>query len=95
MEALHAAAFRTGLGNSLYMGEHLVGSHSSDMLKAFVDAHYTSNNVAVIGLGVEHGALLNMVKNALTVGSGQAPPVPASQYFGGKDRYSLYEGSTD
>ena len=35
VEALHKAAYRHGLGNSLFSPEYMVGNHNQDMLQAF------------------------------------------------------------
>ena len=35
VEALHKAAYRHGLGNSLFSPEYMVSKHDQDMLQAF------------------------------------------------------------
>merc|ERR1712172_340948 len=73
VEMLHQAAFRSGLGNSLYCAPHKVGSHSTAALQTFVSKHFTSGRSALLGIGVNHaslakfGELLN-----LEAGSGRA-----------------------
>ena len=42
LELLHSAAFRSGLGNSLYCPDHKVGSHGTADLAAFTSKHFTS-----------------------------------------------------
>merc|ERR1712025_912070 len=41
LELLHSAAFRSGLGNSLYCPRHKVGSHGTADLAAFTSKHFT------------------------------------------------------
>ena len=57
VELLHQAAFRGGLGNSLYSAPAKVGSHSTAQLSQFVSKHFTTNRAALLGVGVSHSAL--------------------------------------
>merc|ERR1712123_142092 len=57
VELLHQAAFRGGLGNSLYCPTHKVGSHGTAQLSQFVSKHFTTNRAALLGVGVSHSAL--------------------------------------
>merc|ERR1739838_652218 len=57
LELLHQAAFRGGLGNSLYCPTHKVGSHGTAQLSQFVSKHFTTNRAALLGVGVSHSAL--------------------------------------
>lgn len=84
VEALHQAAYRTGLGNSLYMAEHAVGRFSGEMLHSFVNNFFTSDNMAVVGIGVDHDHLVNLAKTHIAAGSSQSTIAP-SKYHGGKD----------
>jgi len=49
VELLHQAAFRSGLGNSLYCPAHKVGSHSTATLQEFVSKHFTAGRAALVG----------------------------------------------
>lgn len=53
MEELHRAAYREGLGNSLYCPEAFVGQHSTDQILRFMKAHYRPDRVAVVATGVD------------------------------------------
>ena len=57
LELLHQAAFRTGLGNSLYSPGHKVGSHGTAVINQFVSKHFTSGRAAILGVGISHQAL--------------------------------------
>ncbi|XP_076032793.1 ubiquinol-cytochrome c reductase core protein 2 [Oratosquilla oratoria] len=77
---LHKVAFRTGLGNSLFVPSYKIGKVSSDELLAYAAATHTAGGMAVVGLGVDHDALVAFAKG-LGVGSGSA--AAASSTFGG------------
>jgi len=57
VELLHQAAFRSGLGNSLYSSPARVGSHGTAQLSQFVSKHFTSNRAALLGVGISHNTL--------------------------------------
>jgi len=67
-ELLHKAAFRDGLGNSLYSPQHMLGKHKTAMLQDFHNKNYTADKTVLIGLDVSHeeaikcGELLNLPK---------------------------------
>lgn len=64
IDLLHKAAYRTGLGNSLYIAKYNLGDLSSETLQHYVKTNFTGNRAAVIGLGVSHE---NLVKCAQTL----------------------------
>ena len=43
LELLHKAAYRTGLGNSLYSPEHMVGMHKTQALLDFHQNTHTTS----------------------------------------------------
>ena len=62
VELFHQAAFRGGLGNSLYSAPAKVGSHGTAQLSQFVTKHFTTNRFTtnradLLGVGVCHSAL--------------------------------------
>lgn len=84
-ELLHQAAFRTGLGNSLYCPTHAVGTHKTDSLKQFVAKHFTAGRAAMVGIGISHASLTkyaDLVGLEAGAGSGSSP----SKYSGGEIR---------
>jgi len=85
LELLHKAAFRSGLGNSLYCPPHKIGGHGTAALQQFVSQHFTTSRSAMVGLGVPHD---KMVKYAelMNLESGAGPSNVASKYIGGELR---------
>ena len=65
LELLHQAAFRTGLGNSLYSPGHKVGSHGTAVINQFVSKHFTSGRAAILGVGISHQALTKVCTGCL------------------------------
>ncbi|XP_077489722.1 ubiquinol-cytochrome c reductase core protein 2 [Amblyomma americanum] len=53
VEALHAAAFRGGLANSLYINDFLVGRHCHNKLSLFVKRHVTAPRAVVAVVGAD------------------------------------------
>jgi len=90
MEALHKAAYRDTLGNSLYMNEESVGSFSPKALEAFVAANQTGPRAAVIGIGVDHDQLLIHARR-MTFHQGGAPGAEnkKAKYYGGEARIQV------
>lgn len=63
MNSLHRAAFRKGLGNSLFCSKHRAGKISSETLQHYIAENFGANTCAVIGLAVDHDDLVNYAKN--------------------------------
>lgn len=85
VELLHQAAFRSGLGNSLYCAPHKAGSHSPAALQSFVSKHFTTNRAALLGVGVSHSSLTKFA-DLLSLESGAGPSAVATKYHGGELR---------
>lgn len=85
LDAVHKAAFRSGLGNSIYCPDYLVGKHSSESLQHYVKSHFTTNRTAVVGVGVDHSELVCFAQN-LPLESGAGPAESPSKYYGGDVR---------
>ena len=88
VELLHQAAFRSGLGNSLFCAPHKVGSHSPAQLQTFVSKHFTAGRSALLGIGVNHASLAKFGE-LLNLESGSGPADVASKYGGGEVRTAL------
>ncbi|XP_055529477.1 cytochrome b-c1 complex subunit 2, mitochondrial [Wyeomyia smithii] len=69
VEALHKAAFHTGLGNSVFCPKYKAGKHSSETMQHYVAANCTSNRAAVSGVGVDHQLLVGFAQS-LSLDSG-------------------------
>merc|ERR1712123_338014 len=85
VELLHQAAFRSGLGNSLYSAPAKVGSHGPAQLGQFVAKHFTTNRAALLGVGISHSNL-NKYASLLHLDSGAGPSATASKHAGGELR---------
>lgn len=84
VDLLHKAAYRRGLGNSIYIPKHQIGKISSETLQHYVNTNFKSNRAAVIGLGVDHGELVRYAQSlGLNTGSDE---VGSSKYLGGEIR---------
>lgn len=83
VELLHQAAYRTGLGNSLFCPDHKVGKISSETLQHFYESNFTANRGAVSGVNIDHQMLLGYAQS-LQLGSGEGAK-NESKYHGGAD----------
>lgn len=85
LELLHLAAFRSGLGNSLYAPAHKVGSHGTAHLQQFVSKHYTTGRTALVGVGVPHASLVKYAE-LLNLTEGAGPTNLPSKFNAGEER---------
>jgi len=85
VELLHEAAFRSGLGNSLFCAPHRVGSHGPTALQGFVSKHFTCNRAALLGIGIDH-ASLSKWGEYLSLESGAGPSSQPSKFHEGEIR---------
>lgn len=63
MEALHQAAFRGGLSNSLFIQDFLIGKHSHKVLAEYVKHHVTAPRAVISCVGLENDRLVHVLKN--------------------------------
>lgn len=83
IEMLHRAAFRTGLGNSIFCPDYQVGKISSETLQHFYSSNFTSGRAAVAGINIDHQVLVGFAQSlALETGTGAQNPC---KYRGGTD----------
>ncbi|XP_049600205.1 ubiquinol-cytochrome c reductase core protein 2a isoform X2 [Syngnathus scovelli] len=80
IEKLHEAAYKNTLSNSLYCPEHMVGKVSPQQLHSFVEDHFTTGRMAVVGLGVKHSDLTELSKRFLSVRVGAGAPLVQATY---------------
>jgi len=83
-ELLHQAAFRDGLGNSLYSPDYMVGTHSTTMLRDFHERNYTADRMVVLGLNVDHEQAVSCGE-LLTMGKGTGASAGSSQFHAGQE----------
>ncbi|KAG8233851.1 hypothetical protein J437_LFUL006874 [Ladona fulva] len=89
VELLHHAAFRKGLGNSVYCPKHMVGKHNPELLKHYVNGHFTGERASVVGMGVDVPLLQNMASGlSLQSGGGSNSSEPSKFYSAEVRRYT-------
>ncbi|XP_049419491.1 cytochrome b-c1 complex subunit 2, mitochondrial isoform X2 [Epinephelus fuscoguttatus] len=86
IEALHEAAYKNALSNSLYCPDHMVGNIQSGHLHQFVQNNFTSARMALVGLGVDHAVLKQVGEQFLNIRSGAGTTGAKAQYRGGEIR---------
>ncbi|XP_058476111.1 cytochrome b-c1 complex subunit 2, mitochondrial isoform X1 [Solea solea] len=86
LEALHEAAYKNALCNSLYCPDHMVGKIQSEHLHQFVQNNFTSARMALVGLGVDHAVLKQVGEQFLNIRSGAGTTGATAQYRGGEAR---------
>lgn len=84
IELLHKAAYRTGLGYSLFSPKRQVGKIGTETLQHFVNSWYTGPKCAVVATGVPLSELIAFAMN-LNIGF-EDGATEASQYHGGEIR---------
>jgi len=84
-ELLHQAAYRSGLGNSVFSPVHMIGKHKVALLDAFHAKNYTGNRTALVGVGIEHAKLVKYAE-ILSLHKGAGSDVGA-KYYGGELRH--------
>lgn len=67
---LHKVAFRSGLGNSLFCPNHMLGKHTSEIMQNFFAQNMHSDNAAVVGVGIPHDHLVAFAQS-LSLKAGQ------------------------
>ncbi|KAF6272528.1 ubiquinol-cytochrome c reductase core protein 2 [Rhinolophus ferrumequinum] len=86
IENLHAAAYRNTLANSLYCPDYRIGKVTPDELHHYVQNHFTSARMALIGLGVGHPVLKQVAEQFLNVRGGLGLSGAKTRYRGGEIR---------
>ncbi|KAJ1945294.1 ubiquinol-cytochrome c reductase core subunit 1 [Linderina macrospora] len=86
VEGVHQAAFRNGLGNSLYALESSPVA-SGDAVRQYAEAALTAGRVAIVGTGIDSAALAAIVSEsklaAIPASSASTLSTPASKFNGG------------
>ncbi|XP_077476000.1 ubiquinol-cytochrome c reductase core protein 2a [Stigmatopora argus] len=86
IEKLHEAAYKNALSNSLLCPDFMVGKVSPQQLHSFVEDHFTTSRMAVVGLGVNHSDLKELGERFLSVRGGSGAPLAKASYRGGELR---------
>src|SRR5207248_10783390 len=86
LETAHEAAFRNGLGNSLFANS-ITRIKSNEDVIAYANKVYTAPNITIIGTGVDHNELSTLTEKLFKDISHSVLATPiACKYFGGEDR---------
>ncbi|XP_049615533.1 cytochrome b-c1 complex subunit 2, mitochondrial isoform X1 [Syngnathus scovelli] len=86
VESLHEAAYKNALSNSLYCPDYMVGKIQSEHLHQFVQDHFTSARMALVGLGVDHTVLKQVGEQFLNIRGGGGTSAGQARYRGGEVR---------
>jgi len=86
-ELLHKAAYREGLGNSLYSPQHMVGKHGPIALGAFHQKNFTSDKACLVAVGgVAHNTLVKLAE-MIILEKAQVPGLLQQNIIGGEQRH--------
>ncbi|CAH1398736.1 unnamed protein product [Nezara viridula] len=85
IDLIHKAAFRSGLGNSIFVREFNIKKLNSETLQHYAANNLTGDKAAIAGCGISQSDLTCFAESlGLCPGSGSA--LPASKYSGGEIR---------
>ncbi|KAJ1675852.1 ubiquinol-cytochrome c reductase core subunit 1 [Spiromyces aspiralis] len=91
IDDLHSAAFRSGLGNSLYAPPSSPIANS-EQVKAYAESAFTAPRVAIIGTGIGAQALTSIVSSSSafsSLASAASAPAPSpAKFFGGQSKHA-------
>ncbi|XP_005405111.1 PREDICTED: cytochrome b-c1 complex subunit 2, mitochondrial [Chinchilla lanigera] len=86
IENLHAAAYRNALANSLYCPDYRIGKVTSEQLHFYIQNHFTSARMALVGLGVSHPVVKQVAEQFLNMRGGLGLSGAKATYRGGEIR---------
>jgi len=87
IEAIHKAAYRNGLGNSLYCDDLNLGVYSAAEIAQFAQDNSVGNRITVSGTDVNHDELVRYVNDLFgSIQGGNKQQTPQQKYFGGDVR---------
>ncbi|CAH0729729.1 unnamed protein product, partial [Brenthis ino] len=88
VDLLHKAAYRRGLGNSLFIAPKKIGKINSESLQHFAASTLTPGRCAVTVIGNSQDNA-SLVAQALQLSSGNETQTEASKYYGGELRKEM------
>lgn len=86
IENLHDVAYKNALANPLYCPDYRMGKITSEELHYFVQNHFTSARMALVGLGVSHSVLKEVAEQFLNIRGGLGLAGAKAKYRGGEIR---------
>jgi len=84
VELAHKAAYRKGLGRSIYAPAHALKTLNSDILQDFVAETFVTSRMAVLGVGVNHEELVELCSK-LRGQKGEGRSTAPSKFLGGQE----------
>ncbi|KAF9932572.1 ubiquinol-cytochrome c reductase core subunit 1 [Linnemannia zychae] len=89
IEAVHNAAFRNGLGNSVYAASY--SDITTSDLKQFAAANFVGNKIALVATGISEAELKELAKSSFShVEAGVAAKSEGTKYYGGEARIAQH-----
>jgi len=85
-DCLHRAAYRGGLSNPLLIQSFNIGKRTQEQLFDFTKNYFTSNDAVVVGLGVDHEQLVDLVQKEIELSTMTNSEPNKSKYIGGDCR---------
>ena len=86
IELLHKAAFSSGLSNSLFSPDFMIGKHDHDLVNTYVSQHFTTSNMAIVGVGVDLKHLVSHVERTFEFNQLSAPATVKPKFVAGNIR---------
>eukprot|EP00111_Clytia_hemisphaerica_P019504 TCONS_00057513-protein len=87
IENLHKAAYRTGLGNSLYCDDLSLGVYSSTEIAEYAQSNFVGNKMTIVGTDVSHDELVRYANDLFgSIQAGDKQVTPQQKYYGGDSR---------
>lgn len=93
LDLVHKAAYRTSLGNTVFLPKYNIKKLGSEHLLYYVKKNFTNNNAIISSVGVDLETL-TLLSEDLNLPNGDAKSAPKAKYFGGDVRKSKPLGST-
>jgi len=95
LELLHKAAYRNGLGNSVYCDELSLGNFSEGNLNEFAERFHVGEGLTIVGTDVNHDELVLFSNNLLAgLPCGVKAVAEVQRYHGGEIRAHTSNGLT-
>ncbi|XP_053606754.1 cytochrome b-c1 complex subunit 2, mitochondrial [Plodia interpunctella] len=89
VDLLHKAAYRHGLGNSLFISPNRIGKISSESLLHYAGSNLTPTRCAVVVVGDNQDRASLIAQCLQLTGSGEEAPKEPSKYYGGELRKEM------
>lgn len=95
LEHLHKAAFRNGLGNSVYCSDQKLNSYSTEVMAEYVNRLNVGRSVTVVGTDVDHDSLVRYSNDLLGgLPTGEPSISTPQQYHSGESHVDTSTGLT-